>query len=160
MVSKSVAFVLHVIVMLLCFMWRQYKSPIAVSILAAFRCQFQPLVDVVTVAAVVGSAASVLSCFCLGLVFASVPILHCCILVALSLALLPSHFPGRCHTLLTSLAYFGLPTKHEIQGTTNNFPYAQFLGCCYTSKHFFILAFQLLYFSFWNSSLEAQVCLS
>lgn len=130
MVSKNVAFVLRSIVMLLCFVWRQHKSPMAVSALAASQCQFQPLVHVVTVAPVGGSAASVLSCFSLDLGFASVPILRCCILVALSLALLPSHLPGRCHTLFTSSAYFGLPTKHEIQGTTDDFPHIQFLGCC------------------------------
>lgn len=65
-VSKKVTFVSCVIVALLGFRWKRHKSPMAISALAAFLNLFQPLVDVVTVAPVVGSVASMLSGFSLG----------------------------------------------------------------------------------------------
>lgn len=110
--SKNVAFVSCIIVMLMHFMWKQHKSPMASSALTAFLLLFQTLVDVVTVAPVVGSVASMLSCLSLGLGFESMHILHCLwMLITLSLTFLPSHFPGTYHTLFTSTIYFGLPTK-------------------------------------------------
>lgn len=128
MASKNAAFVSCRIVMLTRFMWKQHKSPMAISALAAFLNLFQPLMDVITVAPVVGSVASMLSCFSLGLAFESMHILHC------SLMLLAPHFYLHIfleHTVLCSLAPVFLQSLYsEIRGTTNNLPCIKFIRCC------------------------------
>lgn len=79
----------------------------AISALTAFLLLFQTLVDVVTVAPVVGSVASMLSCLSLGLGFESMHILHCLwMLITLSLTLLPTHFPGTLRSLAQSILVF------------------------------------------------------